>query len=187
MLVKCVFLDWLCTQINADWSFPISSEIFILLTITIRKLAFESATLSGECSFEILLEWCPMSLKSPATRPWVQQFVLANIRNTFESALRTNCEDHPWITHYDDGIMTTMESQITSLTVVYSTVYSDADQRKHQSSASLAFVWGIHRDRWIPCTKGQLRGKCFHLMTSSCVTNGQYRKAFPCHDVVMLF
>ena len=63
--------------------------------------------------------------------------------------------------------MTTMASQITSLTVVYSIIYSDADQRKHQSSASLAFVWGIHRDRWIPRTKGQLRGKCFHLMTSS--------------------
>ena len=60
--------------------------------------------------------------------------------------------------HYNDVIMTTMASQITSLTVVYSTVYSDADQRKHQSSASLAFVWGIHRDRWIPHTKGQLRG-----------------------------
>ena len=68
--------------------------------------------------------------------------------------------------HYDDVIMTTMASQITSLTVVYSTVYSDADQRKHQSSESLAFVWGIHRDRWIPRTKGQLRGKFFHLMTS---------------------
>ena len=36
--------------------------------------------------------------------------------------------------------------QITSLMIVYSTIYSDADQRKHQSSASLAFVWGIHRD-----------------------------------------
>ena len=69
--------------------------------------------------------------------------------------------------HYADVIMTKMASQITSLTVVYSTVYSDADQIKHQSSASLAFVWGIHRDRWIPRTKGQLRGKCFHLMTSS--------------------
>ena len=41
--------------------------------------------------------------------------------------------------------MTTIASQITSLTIVYSTVYSDADQRKHQSSASLAFVRGIHR------------------------------------------
>ena len=72
------------------------------------------------------------------------------------------------IIHYDDVIMGTMASQITSLTVVYSTVYSDADQRKHQSSAPLAFVWGNHRDQWIPRTKGQLRGKCFHLMTSSC-------------------
>ena len=37
--------------------------------------------------------------------------------------------------------MGTMAPQITSLTNVYSTVYSGADQRKHQSSASLAFVW----------------------------------------------
>ena len=41
--------------------------------------------------------------------------------------------------------MGAVASQITSLTIVYSTVYSDADQRKHQSSASLAFVRGIHR------------------------------------------
>ena len=46
--------------------------------------------------------------------------------------------------------MSTIASQITSLTIVYSTIYSGADQSKHQSSASLAFVWGIHRDRWIP-------------------------------------
>ena len=46
--------------------------------------------------------------------------------------------------------MGAIASQITSLTIVYSTVYSDADQRKYQSSASLAFEWGIHRDRWIP-------------------------------------
>ena len=47
--------------------------------------------------------------------------------------------------HYNDVIMNTVPSQITSLTSVYSTVYSDADQRKHQSSASLAFVREIHR------------------------------------------
>ena len=47
--------------------------------------------------------------------------------------------------HYTDVIMGAIASEITSLTIVYSTVYSDADQRKHQSSASLAFVWGIHR------------------------------------------
>ena len=47
--------------------------------------------------------------------------------------------------HYDDVIMTMLESQITSLTVVYSIVYTGVHQRKHQSSASLAFVREIHR------------------------------------------
>ena len=69
--------------------------------------------------------------------------------------------------HYIDVIMTTMASQITSLTVVYSTVYSGADQRKHQSSASLAFVWGIHREQWIP-----------RKMAS-------YAEMFPFDDVIM--
>ena len=55
--------------------------------------------------------------------------------------------------HYNDVIMSVMASKITSLTIAYSSVYSSADQRKHQSSASLAFVRGM--DRWIPCTKGQ--------------------------------
>ena len=55
--------------------------------------------------------------------------------------------------HYNDVIMTTVACQITSFTIVYSIVYSGANQRKHQSSASLAFVRGIHRDRWIPRTK----------------------------------
>ena len=48
-----------------------------------------------------------------------------------------------------------MASQITSVSIVYSVIYSGANQRKHQSSASLAFLLGIHRWR-------------FHLMTSSC-------------------
>ena len=47
--------------------------------------------------------------------------------------------------HYDDVIMTMLASQITSLPVVCSIVYSDVNQRKHQSSASLAFVREIHR------------------------------------------
>ena len=59
---------------------------------------------------------------------------------------RRHCQCIPlWLYHYGDVIMGTLASQITSLTNVYSTVYSDTDHRKHQSSASLAFVWGIHR------------------------------------------
>ena len=47
--------------------------------------------------------------------------------------------------HYNDVIMGAIACQITSLTIVYSTVYSDSDQRKHQSSASLAIARWIHR------------------------------------------
>ena len=47
--------------------------------------------------------------------------------------------------HYNDVIMSAMASEITSRTIVHSTVYSSADQRKHQSSASPAFVREIHR------------------------------------------
>ena len=63
--------------------------------------------------------------------------------------------------------MTTVASQITSLTVVYSIVYSDAYQRKHQSSASLAFVWVIHREPVNSPHKGPVTRKMAHLMTSS--------------------
>ena len=61
-----------------------------------------------------------------------------------------------------------IESQITSLTIVFSTVYSDADQRKHQSSVSLAFVRGIHR--------GPVNSPHKWPVT---------RKMFLCDDVVM--
>ena len=62
-----------------------------------------------------------------------------------------------------------MASQITSLTSVYSTVYSGSDQSKHQSSASLAFVWGIHR--------GPVNSPHKWPVT---------RKMFPFDDVIML-
>ena len=61
-----------------------------------------------------------------------------------------------------------MASQITGATIVFSTVCSDADQRKHQGSASLVFVWGIHRQPVNTSHKGLVTCKCFHLMASSC-------------------
>ena len=65
--------------------------------------------------------------------------------------------------HYNDVIMSAMASQITSLTMVYSCVYSGADQRKHQSSASLAFVRGIHRWPVNSPHKGPATRKMFPL------------------------
>ena len=49
------------------------------------------------------------------------------------------------LVHHSDIMIGVIASQITSLMIVYSTIYSGADQGKHQSSASLVFVWGIHR------------------------------------------
>ena len=74
------------------------------------------------------------------------------------------------VDHYGDVIMGMIASQITSLAIVYSTVYSDADQRKHQSSASLAFVRGIH---WGPVNSPHQWPVTW--------------KMFPFDDVIMLF
>ena len=59
--------------------------------------------------------------------------------------------------------MSTMPSQITSLKIVDSSVYSGMDQRKHQSSASLAFVQGIHRLPVNSLHKGPVTQKMFPL------------------------
>ena len=71
--------------------------------------------------------------------------------------------------HYNDVIMSPIASQITSLTIVYSTVYSGVHQRKHQSSASLDFVRGIHRSPVNSPHKGPVT-----------------RKIFPFDDVIMI-
>ena len=70
--------------------------------------------------------------------------------------------------HYSDVIMGAMAFQITRLTIVYSTVYWGADQRKHQSSASLALREKFTSDRWIPAQRAIIAWIRFHLMTSSC-------------------
>ena len=74
----------------------------------------------------------------------------------------TNC----W--HYSDVIMGSIASQITSLTIVYSSVYSGADRRKQQSSVSLGFVRGFHRRSVNSLHKGPVT-----------------RKMFPFDDVIM--
>ena len=64
--------------------------------------------------------------------------------------------------------MSAMASQIISLTIAYSTIYSDTNQRKRQSSVSLAFVQGIHQWRVKSAHKGPVT-----------------RKMFPFDDVIM--
>ena len=71
--------------------------------------------------------------------------------------------------HYSDVIMGAMASQITCVSIVYSTAWSGADEIKHQSSASLAFVRGIHRS---PVNSPHKRPAT--------------RKLFPFDDVIMI-
>ena len=105
------------------------------------------------------------------------------LKHLYLTVTGTDCTDkHVWCLCYDffnhdvghiyytDVIMGAMASQITSLTIVYSTVYSGADQRKYQSSASLAFVKGIHR--------GPVNSPHKWPVT---------RKMFPFDDVIMCY
>ena len=68
--------------------------------------------------------------------------------------------------HHSDVIMSVMASQITDISV-YSTVWSGLDQRKQQSSASLASVWEIPQWPVNSPHKGPVTRKFFHFMTSS--------------------
>ena len=101
---------------------------------------------------------------------WISNFIPHFMIDviTYLSLLLPPCHEIPLYNNCD-VIMSAMACQITSLTAFYSNVYSDADQAKHQSSASLAFVWGIQR--W--------------------PVNSQHkwpetRKMFPFDDVIML-
>ena len=67
----------------------------------------------------------------------------------------------PFKSHYVDVLMGAMASKITILTIVYSTVYSSTDDRKHQSPASLAFVRVIHRWPLNSPYKGPVTRKMF--------------------------
>ena len=71
--------------------------------------------------------------------------------------------------HYNDVKMSAVAFQITSLTIVYSTLYSGSYQWKHQNSATLAFVRGIHRSPVNSPHKGPVT-----------------RKTFPFDDVIMV-
>ena len=64
-------------------------------------------------------------------------------------------------THYSDGTISVMASQIPGISTVCSNVYSDGHQRKDQSSASLAFMRGIHRWPVDSPHKGQITRKIF--------------------------
>ena len=105
-----------------------------------------------------ILSWYPIVLVKTLQLIWKSGIYIHVYVRVLEFV--TNCSDLTR-THYNDVIMSTMASQITSPTVVYLTVYTSADQRKHHSSASLAFVRGIHRGPVNSPHKGPVTQKMF--------------------------
>ena len=124
-----------------------------------------------------LTHWCPNRYLSAlvqlmgsiysATRPKIESFLNTQPIST-HARFEVNWTKGFFNNHYSDVIMGAMAFQITSLTIVYSTIYSGTDQRKHQSSASLAFERGIHRCPVNSPHKGPVT-----------------RKMFPFNDVIM--
>ena len=108
--------------------------LFYLVALGLPNQAFPVVLLSyrSECTY--------------LPHEWVSQWSESALCCTCHSSLRPatwrldNLE-----THYNDVIMSAKASQIISVSIVYSTVCSCADKRKHQSSVSLAFVRGIRR------------------------------------------
>ena len=84
----------------------------------------------------------------------------------------------PLLVHVFQYTMSVIASQITGNPIVFPTVCPFVHQRTHQSSVSLAFARGIHRWQVDSPHKGQSRGKCFYLMTSSCIYNQEINYTF---------
>ena len=114
---------------NADKNFSCAEnfEMIRLNWIWECQNSYQRSTYSLRCNFRDGIDW-DIQAKKCLNRVWKR-----SVKNSEREG------------HYGDLIMGAMASQITTHTIFYSTAYSGADQRKHQSSASLAFVRGIHR------------------------------------------
>ena len=134
-----------------DWNiqlYPTMISDYFTSELSVRT--WLSRPLNEWHSFKsICVYMCTEKGAFPAVRLW-EAAALFSIRRIAAS-----------LYHYGDVIMGMMPSQITSLTVVYSTVYSGVDQSKHQSSASLAFVLGLHRGPVNSPHKGPVTLKMF--------------------------
>ena len=116
--------------------------------------------------------FCTLSMESDdnnvTTLPRSYVFVSVTVCSIKTQMKKINVCGTALVIHYNDVIMSMTASQVTSLTIVYLAVYSGADKRKYQSSASQAFVRGIHRWPVNSPHKGPVM-----------------RKMFPFDDVIM--
>ena len=122
-------------------------------------------------NYKFILYWFPNIIFSIVN--WSYDYLTSEL-NKFSRWYKTGiykttkyiCENLYFGYHYNDDIMSAIASQITSITIVYSTVYSGADQRKYSKLCVTDLcVWIIHR--WPMNFKGPVTRKMLQLMTSS--------------------
>ena len=101
--------------------------------------------------------WWPGNIYRHLLAQWWPRGHLALVASTGTNILLSYLQVKiaQFIWHYSDVIICVMVSQITGVSIVYSTVCSGADQRKHQSSVHWPLWREFTGDRWIPRTKGQ--------------------------------
>ena len=129
MFVAIIFNKWIS---SSGKGFIDNQESFWLIC-HIKKHIYHNI---HQHYIEICVHQCVYSHHSIIT--WL-------LHMSYTSKLHIWCSETQQDWHYSNVIMSAMASQITSLMVVFSTVYPGADQIKHQSFAPLAFVRGIHR------------------------------------------
>ena len=140
----------------------------------IQKFSFKKMYLNMSSA-----KWWPFCLcLNVLNKCWLSQSLPANkVPSDWQRQQASHQQRFYWRIsrlHYNDVIMGAKLSLITDVLIVYSTVCSGEDQRKHQRSAVLAFSRG---NWWLVNfpQEGQERTRIFfHLMTSSC-----YSEPFP--------
>ena len=159
---------------RSHWSYDICNNIKFEIAKTLHIACFHFNAYYNHCGagfkeLKLLSRRYFGSVPRQYTPIGAAVFQRMRLMHAFDRMLRL-CSPQTWVTHYNDVIMGgAIASQLTSLTIVYSTVYfSDADERKHQSFSLLAFVRGIHRWPVNSPHKGPVT-----------------RKMFPFDDVIM--
>ena len=116
----------------------------IVLITTVSEGVFRCEILTIETAFG--------GTKTPISNYWKMGVVITSLSSLVISDVDVMTKLTSWwlgywyiqMSEFRVKMMGTMASQISSLTIVYSTLNSGADERKYQSSTSLAFVRGIH-------------------------------------------
>ena len=125
-----------------QWISPRFKSSFLVLFCFLYGVTYKPSRAGQNC-----YTWC-------CYPQWM--YLQVTIIKIYLSYLSIYFSKHIPLYHYNDVVMGAIASQITSLTILFPTVYLDTDQRKHQSLPSLAFVCGqFTGGRRISCTNGQ--------------------------------